>query len=43
MSSLQRGDAAGVACARVAEGLDRRRLPGERHLKRRQSPVRGTA
>ena len=25
------------------EGLDRRRLPGERHVERRQSPVRGTA
>jgi hypothetical protein len=26
-----------------AEGLDRRRLPGERHVERRQSRVRGTA
>ena len=25
------------------EGLDRRRLPGERHVERRQSLVRGTA
>ena len=40
---LRRGDAAGLARALAAEGLDRRRLPGERHVERRQSPVRGTA
>ena len=40
---LRRGDAAGLARSLAAEGLDRRRLPGERHVERRQSPVRGTA
>jgi len=35
--------AAGLARALAAEALDRRRLPGERHVERRQSPVRGTA
>jgi hypothetical protein len=32
----------GLARAIAAEGLDRRRLLGERHVKRQQSPVRGT-
>src|SRR5258705_424619 len=36
-------DAAGLVRALATEGLDRRRLPGERHVERRQSPVRGTA
>jgi hypothetical protein len=40
---LRRGDAAGLARALAAKGLDRRRLPEERHVKRGQSPVRGTA
>jgi hypothetical protein len=32
-----------LARALAAEGLDRRRLPGKRHVERQQSLVRGTA
>src|SRR6516225_1155714 len=40
---LRRGGAAGLARAFDAEEPDRRRLLGERHIERRQSPARGTA
>jgi hypothetical protein len=43
IGALRRGDAASLARVLAAEGLDRRWLPGERHVERRQYRCGGTA